>query len=404
VTSLTPLPWYTAGGQWPAVRSELAEITYAEGEVETYQLLVGYRLEGSATDEPPLARVWLDGFGRVEMFDATNDAQARVALVAALVGSAEPGMSWLDRSWFNPRQSVAVFSGEQSNTNLLIGGSALIKVFRRLEPGPNLDAEMLATLNGSGYTPALYGVLSHAGTDLAMACELVAAAADGWSLATQSCADGADFTSAATELGRTLSRLHRRLATAYPTEVRPGGEIASQMCQRLAVAVSEAPELAQFAAQLAAAFAALGNQPIPVQRIHRDFHLGQALRRSESGSWVIIDFEGEPLTSSAERRKLDSVWRDVAGALRSFDYARSAHPDPNSAAARSWVAATRQAFLTGYLDSAAAPPAVLRAYQLDKAVYEVRYELRNRPEWAYIPLGSVQDELTGFSGEPPVLA
>jgi maltokinase len=119
---------------------------------------------------------------------------------------------------------------------------------------------------------------------------------------------------------------------------------------------------------------------------------------------VIIDFEGEPLTSSAERRKLDSVWRDVAGALRSFDYARSAHPDPNSAAARSWVAATRQAFLTGYLDSAAAPPAVLRAYQLDKAVYEVRYELRNRPEWAYIPLGSVQDELTGFSGEPPVLA
>jgi len=404
VASLTPLPWYTAPGQWPAVRSELAEIAYAEGEVETYQLLVGYRPEGAAADEPPLARVTLDGFGQVEMFDAANDGQARTALAAGLVGRAQAGMSWLDRSWFNPGDNVAVFGGEQSNTSLLVGRSALIKVFRRLEPGPNLDAEILTALNGSDFTPALYGVLSHAGTDLAMVCELVAATGDGWALATQACATGADFTPAATELGRTLSRLHQWLAQAYPTGIRPGAEIAVQMCQRLAVGVNEAPALAPFARSLTAAFAALDNQEIPVQRIHRDFHLGQALHRSDSAGWAIIDFEGEPLTSSTQRRELDSVWRDVAGALRSFDYARSAHPAPDSASARAWVAATRQAFLAGYLDSVSAPPAVLRAYELDKAVYEVRYELRNRPEWAHIPLGSVQDELTGVSGEPPVLA
>jgi maltokinase len=116
---------------------------------------------------------------------------------------------------------------------------------------------------------------------------------------------------------------------------------------------------------------------------------------------VIIDFEGEPLKSLAERRELDTVWRDVAGLLRSLDYARSAHPDPDGHAAREWCAQASEAFLDGYAGQHREEPALLRAYQLDKAVYEVVYEMRNRPDWAHIPWRAVQDEARRVSLNPP---
>jgi maltokinase len=120
--------------------------------------------------------------------------------------------------------------------------------------------------------------------------------------------------------------------------------------------------------------------------VHGDFHLGQTLHTPTG--WKIIDFEGEPAKSMAERVAPDSIWRDIAGMLRSFDYAAATVPGPDSAA---WSAACREAFLKGYaggdLDPDAEAP--LRAYEAEKAIYEVGYEVRNRPDWVAIPLGAI---------------
>ena len=120
--------------------------------------------------------------------------------------------------------------------------------------------------------------------------------------------------------------------------------------------------------------------------MHGDFHLGQTLR-TPSG-WKIIDFEGEPAKTLAERAAPDSVWRDVAGMLRSFDYAAASLPGPASGG---WAAECREAFLEGYAGGPLPPAdaALLAPYEADKAIYEVIYEVRNRPDWVAIPMAAV---------------
>ena len=120
--------------------------------------------------------------------------------------------------------------------------------------------------------------------------------------------------------------------------------------------------------------------------MHGDFHLGQTLHTPDG--WKIIDFEGEPAKTMAERVAPDSGWRDVAGMLRSFDYAAASVPGPDSAG---WAEECRAAFLRGYAGGDLDPQqaAAVRAYEADKAIYEVIYEVRNRPDWVAIPLGAV---------------
>jgi maltokinase len=153
-------------------------------------------------------------------------------------------------------------------------------------------------------------------------------------------------------------------------------------------------------------FDRLGESAGHVQRIHGDLHLGQTLRTSLG--WKIVDFEGEPLKPLAERRLPDSPWRDVAGMLRSFDYAaQSVVKDLDSSddagpqivyRAKEWLARNRSAFLDGYVErrmERGEPPltpseqAIIDAYEADKAVYEVIYEARNRPTWVDIPLQAI---------------
>jgi maltokinase len=403
VAGIAPQPWYTPDGSFPAVRSELAEIAYSDGRTEYYQLLVAYLPAGTAPAGLPVGTTSIDGLGEVDVVDAPSHPPAIAALVSALRNRPPDGMDWLAPDQVDPSAPMRLFTGEQSNTTVMIGDNTLLKLFRKLEPGLNLDAEVLRALSGSGITPDLYGVLAADGYDLAMFCERIQGVTDGWVFATRACAEDRDITDDCRRLGSELRDLHARLATAFGTDVRPGGELSEDMVRRFGAAAEQVHELAAYrhAAQLL--FAAPSAGELATQRVHGDFHLGQVLHRQGAGGspWVIIDFEGEPLKTLAERREFDSVWRDVAGLLRSLDYARSAHSDPEGNAAREWCVASREAFLDGYCGDHRAEPALLRAYELDKAVYEVVYEVRNRPNWAHIPWRAVQDEARRVSLDPP---
>lgn len=390
LTALEPLGWYTAPGVVPAVRSEIATIAYADSRVEHYHLLAAYR---PGDDVGPLGRAEVPGLGGCAVSDASTEPEALAAFVAAL--AARPGERYRPLAPLPGFAGAAVWplGGEQSNTTLCVGPDALLKLFRKVEPGPNLDAEVLQALAGD-QVPVLHGRLVGAWpagqtTDLGMMVARVPDARDGWEVATAACAAGEDFAAAASALGEALAEVHHRLREAFGTGARSGDDLAASMTTRLDRACADAPALAPHAPTIARAFTALAGLSFETQRVHGDFHLGQTL--TSPAGWTIIDFEGEPAKTAAERREFDSVWRDVAGMLRSFDYARSAHSDPASAEAVAWARAAREAFLAGYTAGAPVDAAVLTAYELDKAAYEVVYEVRNRPDWVDIPLRAIRE-------------
>jgi maltokinase len=200
------------------------------------------------------------------------------------------------------------------------------------------------------------------------------------------------------------AEVHADLAAAFGTDqldANAAGELTEQMYRKLDLAVAAVPELAKHVGMITDAYSELAKLPgpFPVQRVHGDYHLGQVLR-TETG-WVVLDFEGEPATPLAQRRARSSPLRDVAGMLRSFDYAARhqliGHPDQAtlSDAARDWVRRNAGAFCAGYAEGGGLDPAanqvLLRALQLDKAVYEVLYEARHRPSWLPIPLDSLAE-------------
>ncbi len=406
LTRIQALPWYSDQGVFPAVRSELATVSYPNGESETYHLLACYRPAESPTSIGALdaAEVGL-GEGSVWLQEGAADPEAiRVLLARQLAGasSQDDSSGW---AFHTPRPDgldadlpPRLFGGEQSNTSVMLGDAAMLKLFRKLEPGRNLDIEVHDALGrqGSHDVAILFGWLSatlhSAGgsstSDLGMVVEQLRDAQDGWRLALESAAAGGDFTAQARELGSALVDIHRALATALPVTELSGDELAETMRARLNVALGAAPALAPHEAGLIRIFDALHGRRLQGQRIHGDFHLGQTLL-TDAG-WRIIDFEGEPMKTMAERMAPDAVWRDVAGMLRSFSYATSGHADPQGPEANSWLAGVRQAFLTGY-GGLISPQdaALLMAYEADKAIYEVVYETRNRPDWVSIPLQAV---------------
>ena len=415
--SVTALPWLTSVTEEPAVRLEIVEIGYpaaenpAEGEaepapaaVEHYQLPVSYRRAPVAElDAAEMARLTDRDLGPAIAYDATRDPAACRIILRALLSSrhlrgpdTEIRFRLVDRGELTSELTPYVFTGQQSNTSVMYGDVSMAKFFRRLELGRNLDIEVHHALNQAGVSDVakLFGWIEgswFAGGqmqqgDLAMVVEKLADAVDGWGLALDSLRAQQDFADEARTLGRALAETHHALRAAFPTARVLGPRIGSTMKDRLAQAAALAPALEPYVEPLRDCFEGLGFGIVDVQRVHGDFHLGQTLHTPDG--WKIIDFEGEPAKSLAERSAPDSVWRDIAGMLRSFDYAAASVPGPGSAG---WAADCRAAFLDGYaggdLDPGAA--ATLRAYEADKAIYEVVYETRNRPDWVGIPLGAI---------------
>ena len=203
-------------------------------------------------------------------------------------------------------------------------------------------------------------------------------ASDGWRLATSSVRDlyaeadlhadevGGDFAGEAERLGEATAAVHRDLARVLPTaEAGPDwyAELATQLTARLDAATAIVPELAEHADGLRALYAAVGDltEPVTAQRVHGDLHLGQVLRTTTG--WIVLDFEGEPARSLAARRELDSPLRDVAGMLRSFDYAArhmlvEQPGDPQRAyRAQEWAERNRRSFCAGYAAASGTDPA-----------------------------------------------
>jgi maltokinase len=303
---------------------------------------------------------------------------------------------------------------------MIFGDVAIMKVFRRLQPGVNPDIEVQGELSrlGAKHVPRLLGAVE-ADVDgepssLAMLQEFMTTGTDGWELAKTSVRDlmaeadlhaeeaGGDFAGEAHRLGTAVAEVHADLAIAFGTREVAADQLRARsiaMDERLQRALPIVPQLEDVAEGLRKVFAAVGDlaEGVTVQRIHGDLHLGQALRTVSR--WVLIDFEGEPMAAIDARRELDSPLRDVAGMLRSFEYAghhrviEFGYDQQLSYRAGEWSKRNRDAFCDGYAEAAGADPrthdVLLRAFEADKAVYEAVYEARNRPNWLPIPLASL---------------
>ncbi|MET8804282.1 maltokinase [Streptomyces sp. NPDC004546] len=367
---------------------------------DCYQLLLGLREHlAPRLERAYLGRAEQGPFAGLAVYDALHDPRSANLLLERL---RQPGAAGPLRFDADPDAHLPgglpprLLDAEQSNSSIVYGDAYILKVFRRIQPGVNPDLEVTAALAAQGCTRvpapvAWFGTTAPEPATLGVLQPFLPDATDGWTLALRALAAGDDFTAEARELGRAMAEVHLALAGAFPS-AGPGenGRTAEAMCARLDAAAHAVPALLPFVPGLRAAFGALAtcDSGPPAQRIHGDLHLGQVLRAGRD--WFVIDFEGEPSRPLAERCVPQSPVRDVAGMLRSFDYAarqrRPWRPE--------WARRCREAFCAGYAARAGWDPrkkhALLRAHETDRAVYEVLYEARHRPDWLPVPMAAIK--------------
>ncbi|CAN5381274.1 phosphotransferase [soil metagenome] len=405
----------------PLMLHVLVEVEQGDRK-DVYQLLVGDR-KAQAADVAASSFIGLDT--GLNCYEASGDADLASQLldfiaagdtIGPLTFEAEPGAELIRKLRARP------ITSEQSNTSLVFGSKYILKLFRRLEPGLNKDLLLHRALHDVGCAHiaqplgSITGELSGETVTIGMLQKFFPDAVDGWAMATTSVRDlmadpgvpldelGGDFAGEASRLGAAVATVHKDLVRALGKEEAGPADLdrsVDSMVERLDRVVSQVPELGDYAPTLRAAFENVrgSNQTISMQYIHGDLHLGQVLR-TVSG-WLLLDFEGEPASPVAERVALRSPLRDVAGMLRSFDYAAHqlliGNDDPQLAdRAMGWAQRNRDAFCDGYAATATGGVGdprdqadLLRALELDKAVYEVSYEYANRPEWLTVPLASI---------------
>ena len=405
-------------GDAPSLVDALFEIRYGSGTHDLYQMLVGTSEEGDlagptivsadgrtsyeASTDPLFARELIDLMSRGAMLDA---GVGRIEFCAMSPGSRD-GASVRD---------VHALGLEQTNSSVVLDDELIVKVYRRIEAGVNPELELLHFFATHDFenVPKLWGWWSYAGplmsASLGMVQEFVPGTIDGWTLALEElAADPATFLARVRRLGEVVGEMHAVLASE-PDDPAFSPEIASQESLALLSATVDEeienvflslPENEATAPikgcgdamrGLLHDFSTVGSVGRRI-RHHGDLHLGQTL--SVDGDWIVIDFEGEPARPLPERRLKHSPLRDVAGMLRSFTYAVSAAGVEDERVEER----ARDDFLDGYMhavqDAGILPPRetaerLLRIFELEKAVYELRYELANRPDWVSIPVRGI---------------
>ena len=402
------------------------EVRFTDGAQETYLLPL------TVVDSAEVAAV-IGTVGDRVLIDATHVPSFRALLFQVLSGAERvPGLEILPSPQFGdrfpggsvpPSQVLAV---EQSNTSLAFGDRMFLKLFRKLEPGVNPDVELTHFLGGNGrfaHTPAFLGALLWEGTALAVATEFFPEAVDGWSLGIKyhkhrgNLGMEEEWRDLARELGSRTGEMHMALASdrsdpalAPEPLTREDVEAAARsMLETARDAVSDLEHAKAFSgtagqALLRELFTALDSMK-PIQalvnrllddvpdgvktRVHGDLHLGQVLHTDRG--FLIADFEGERLRSLSDRRAKQPPIRDVAGMLRSLAYLEESDRPQARASSRPFMrSAEAEAFLSGWRKAVSGSPLaceeLLPIYLLEKAFYELRYELRHRPAWVEIPV------------------
>lgn len=376
----------------------------AQPPIDCYQLLLGVRSTLPTRLAPALIGHVTDGpLAGLSVYDGLHDPRLAATLLERLRTPGGLGTLRFGRGPAPIPDGLAprVLDTEQSNSSLVYGNAYILKIFRRVFPGTNPDLELPLALSreGCGRVPAPVAWFETAVPEhltLGVLQPFLRGAEDGWQLALSALATGRDFGPEARALGRATAEVHTALAAALPTPAlrrAQTAEPAAGMVQRLEAAAHAVPELVPYVPGLRAAFdavTALGHRGHgwAAQRVHGDLHLGQTLRGTD-GFWSLIDFEGEPARPLPERRSPQPPVRDIAGMLRSFDYAARSHRPWDA----DWAARCRSAYCDGYAEAAGidprSEPELLRAHETDKAVYEVLYEARHRPDWLPVPMAAI---------------
>jgi maltokinase len=406
----------------PALSAALVEARYPGGTHDVYQLLFGSGKDG-------FGDAAIDAVGGVTIYDAFADPRACERLGGLLREGAEVHgeHARVEFHWLEgveppqPGAQVRPIGAEQSNTSIVFDDKLVLKAFRRVEAGDNPELEMLRFLSERGFQhiAELGGWYQYEGelmdATFGVVQRYVPDARDGWELALDELESNPErFVTRLRDLGAVIGRMHTVLASdpsdpAFAPEEPSDESLAlltatiDEEIERLFLELPEIDAVAPIAGhaaevrdrlQLLSHVGARGR----LIRTHGDLHLGQTMLGGD-GKWVVLDFEGEPARPLLERRRKRSPLRDVAGMLRSFAYAASASElQRERPAPEGWEERARESFLGGYLgavDSVLMPPGeaptrtMLSIFELEKAVYELRYELNNRPDWVGIPVAGI---------------
>jgi maltokinase len=387
---------------WPALYRVEVEVSLGD-ETAHYQLMLGLRPTGQTAEfltghEAAVLGEFETDQGQALVYDGLLDPELAIGLLSSVVPHLKA-------------EHVRPVGAEQSNTSLVYDDAVILKVFRRLADGPNPEVEVTEALAGVGFTAVAepLGSWRRDDRDLAFAQRFLAGGTEGWAMALTSLRElyadpsdpaeaGGDFGAEAHRIGEVTADLHIAMSKAFGRSPGNAHEWADLMEEQVKRVLSG--DVAEGAGRVVSRLRDLDDAG-PAIRVHGDYHLGQVMRTDPG--WYILDFEGEPARPRAERVQPTSPLKDVAGMLRSLDYApavaMATQDEDVTGLARAWEARNRACFLDGYLDRAtdagllpgdpAARSAVLAAFELDKAVYEVAYEQAHRPDWVEIPTRAV---------------